>query len=147
MQDVSKGAAIVTTPTGEILAFASRPSFDPNLFTLPDNYKTASESAYKNIYEILLDEEDQPLINRGIQGEYPPGSTFKIVVAAAGLEEKIIDENFEVEDVGILHVGNFSFSNWYYTQYGKTDGAVDVVKGLRRSNDIFFLQTWRISRS
>ncbi len=138
MGNVNKGAAIVSTPTGEILAFVSKPSFDPNLFTLPDSYETASESAYKNIYEILLDGEGQPLINRGIQGEYPPGSTFKIIVAAAGLEEKIINENFEVEDIGILHVGNFSFSNWYYTQYGKTEGLVNVVKALKRSNDIFF---------
>lgn len=138
MQDVNKGAAIVSTPNGEILAFVSKPSFDPNLFTLPDSYETASESAYKNVYEILLDGDSQPLINRGIQGTYPPGSTFKIVVAAAGLENKIIDENFEVEDTGVLTVGQFSFANWYYTQYGRKEGSVNLVKGLARSNDIFF---------
>jgi len=137
MEGVKKGAAIVSKPNGEILALVSKPSFDPNLFTLGDNY-AATQSSYKNIDQILLDEEFQPLINRAIQGTYPPGSTFKIVVAAAGLENKIIDENFTVEDTGVLHVGDFSFSNWYFTQYGGKEGEVDVVKGLKRSNDIFF---------
>src|SRR3989344_1334092 len=93
MGGVKKGASIVSKPNGEVLALVSKPSFDPNLFTMSDIYKTASESSYKNIDQILLDEESQPLINRTIQGTYPPGSTFKIIVAAAGLENKIIDEN------------------------------------------------------
>jgi len=138
MGGVKKGASIVSKPNGEVLALVSKPSFDPNLFTMSDIYKTASESSYKNIDQILLDEESQPLINRTIQGTYPPGSTFKIIVAAAGLENKIIDENFTVEDTGVLRVGDFSFSNWYFTQYGGKEGEVDVVKGLKRSNDIFF---------
>jgi len=137
MKDVKKGAAIVSKPNGEILALVSKPSFDPNLFTLGESY-IATQSSYKNIDQILLDEESQPLINRATQGMYPPGSTFKIVVAAAGLENKIIDEKFTVEDTGVLRVGDFSFSNWYFTQYGKTDGMVNVVKAIKRSNDIFF---------
>ena len=137
MQDVKKGAAIVSSLDGEILAMVSKPSFDPNLFTMGENYK-ASDSSYSSLEEVLLDEENQPLINRAISGVYPPGSTFKLIVAAAGLDKDIIDENFVVEDTGVLKIREFSFANWYFTKYGKTDGLVNVVKGIQRSNDIFF---------
>ncbi|MEX2013195.1 MAG: penicillin-binding transpeptidase domain-containing protein, partial [Candidatus Levyibacteriota bacterium] len=138
MKEVEKGAAIVSTPKGEILALFSAPSFDPNLFTMGGEYETATDSAYRDISSILLDGENQPLLNRSISGTYPPGSTFKLVVAAAGLENNIIDENYRVLDTGVLNLGAFSFSNWYFTQYGGTDGDVDVVEGIKRSNDIFF---------
>lgn len=139
MKDVKRGAAIVSAPNGEILALVSKPSFDPNLFTFGKDYQIASGSGiYNSIDQILTDSENQPLINRTISEVYPPGSTFKLITAAAGLENKIIDENFEITDTGIVWLGNFSFSNWYFTQYGKTDGQVNVVKGLQRSNDIFF---------
>ncbi len=137
-KDIKKGAVIVSTPKGEILALVSKPSFDPNLFTLGEDYKAATDSAYKTLESILLDFENQPLLNRSISGTYPPGSTFKIVVASAALQNNIIDENFEVEDTGVLKIGEFSFANWYYTGYGGKDGFVNVVKGIKRSNDIFF---------
>ncbi len=138
VKDIKRGAVIVTTPVGEVLALISKPSFDPNLFTLGQNYKPASESSSLSLEDILTDGNSQPLLNRAISGVYPPGSTFKLVVAAAGLSSEIIDENFEVEDTGSIHVGDFSFSNWYFTQHGKTDGTVNVVEGIKRSNDIFF---------
>jgi penicillin-binding protein 2 len=103
-----------------------------------EGYPVGVDSAYKSISQILLDQENQPLLNRAISGTYPPGSTFKLVTAAAGLEDKIIHKNFVIEDTGIFSVGSFSFSNWYSTQYGKTDGEVNVVKAIQRSNDIFF---------
>ncbi|MGB9707691.1 MAG: penicillin-binding transpeptidase domain-containing protein, partial [Microgenomates group bacterium] len=81
---------------------------------------------------------DHPLFNRALEGLYPPGSIFKLVVAAAALEEKTIDEKTQIEDTGVLQAGPLKFSNWYFLQYGKTDGMVDVVKGIGRSNDIFF---------
>lgn len=138
MKAVKKGAAIVSTPKGEILSLVSNPSFDPNLFTLGADYRPATDSAYQKVSDVLLDRTNQPLLNRAISGIYPPGSTFKPVVAAAGLENNIIDENYLVSDTGVLNLGSFSFSNWYYSQYGKTEGEVDVVKGIKRSNDIFF---------
>jgi len=138
MKNVRKGAVIVSNPFGAILAILSSPSFDPNLFTMGEGYSADGNSAYKSISQILLDQENQPLLNRAIGGTYPPGSTFKLVTAAAGLEDKIIDKNFVVEDTGIFSVGAFSFSNWYFTQYGKTDGEVNVVRAIQRSNDIFF---------
>ena len=138
IEKVEKGAVVATTPTGEILALVSLPSFDPNLFTQGSDYKAASQSSYLTIDEILTDSKSQPLLNRAITGRYPPGSTFKIVTAAAGLEEGVIDTSYTVEDTGILRVGQFSFANWYFTDYGRTEGRVNVVKGIGRSNDIFF---------
>lgn len=138
MSQVKKGAAIVSKPDGEILALVSRPSFDPNLFTMGINYKAASKSGYTKLSDVLLDSQNQPLLNRAISGTYPPGSTFKIVNASAGLSDHIIDSNFKVNDTGVLKIGNFSFANWYFTDYGRTEGEVDVVKAIQRSNDIFF---------
>ncbi len=137
-KSVKKGAVIVSSPKGEILAMVSKPSFDSNLFTMGPSYLTASDSAYLSLSDVLLDSQNQPLLDRSISGTYPPGSTFKLVVAAAGLENKVIDSAYEVEDTGVLKVGTFSFSNWYYTGYGGKDGFVNVVKGIKRSNDIFF---------
>lgn len=139
MKNVKKGAVIVSNPKGEILAMISKPSFDPNLFTMGKQYVASGE--YKNVSDVLLDSDGQPLINRAIAGVYPPGSTFKIINAAAGLEDKKIDANFQIEDTGRLTIGSFSFANWYFTQYGKTDGMVNVVKALQRSNDIFFYKS------
>ena len=136
MSDVKKGAAIVSTPQGEVLAMVSRPSFDPNLFTLDASYKP--QDAYGSVDAILKDDKGQPLLNRAIGGVYPPGSTFKLVTAAAGLETGVISESYTIEDAGILRVGDFSFANWFFTNYGRTDGVVDVVKAIKRSNDIFF---------
>lgn len=137
MKNVKKGAAVVSTPDGEILALVSKPSYDPNLFTLGASY-TATDSAYKTVESILTDNKNQPLLNRAIGGTYPPASTFKLITAASGLENKIIDSSYTVEDNGVIRIGEYSFSNWYYTQYGGKDGNVDVVKGISRSNDIFF---------
>ncbi|HYK08187.1 MAG TPA: penicillin-binding transpeptidase domain-containing protein [Candidatus Eisenbacteria bacterium] len=137
MKDVKKGAAIVSTPQGEILALFSSPSFDPNLFTMGKTYSPSSGDLYKSVEQIISDAAS-PLLDRAISGTYPPGSTFKLVTAAAGLQNNIIDSSFSIKDTGVLKVGDFSFANWYFTQYGKTDGDVNVVKAIQRSNDIFF---------
>lgn len=138
MKDVIRGAVVVTTPKGEMLSLVSKPSFDPNLFTLDSSYK-ATNTAYPSIEKILLG-ENQPLLNRVISGTYPPGSTYKIVMAAGALESKKIDSSYTVTDNGKITIGPYSYSNWYYTQYGKTEGQVNVVKALTRSNDIFFYE-------
>lgn len=125
-----KGAVVVTKPsTGEILALYSSPSYDVNAFSLG---LSARE------YNALLGDPEQPLFDRAIGGVYPPGSTFKIVTALAALEEGAIGGDTTVEDTGVLTIGPFRFPNWYFIQYGKTEGTVDVVKALKRSNDIFF---------
>jgi penicillin-binding protein 2 len=132
-----KGSVVVSTPDGEILALVSHPSFDPNLFTMDQTY-VATDSAYQSVSAVLLDSNNQPLLNRAIAGTYPPGSTFKLITAVAGLADNTIDEKYTVDDTGIIHVGTFSFANWFYLENGKTDGIVNVVKAIARSNDIFF---------
>lgn len=127
------GAAVAETPkTGEILALASYPSYDDNAFT--DSTRSKEVSSYFN-------DADSPLLDRAISGTYPPGSTFKITTALAGLSSGKINASTQFEDTGVMYLGPYSFANWYFTQYGKKEGPVDVVKALQRSNDIFFYQT------
>jgi len=124
-----KAAIIVTKPkTGEILAGVSSPSFNSQDF---------EDNSSKNIQSYLTD-KNNPLINRVTEATYPPGSIFKLVVATAGLEEKAIDEKTEIEDKGSIKAGAATFGNWYFLQYGKVEGMVNIVKAIRRSNDIFF---------
>lgn len=140
MNAVNKGAVVVSDPnTGGILALVSKPSFDPNLFTHTDSYKTSS--SYHSIQAILSDTKNEPLLNRVISGVYPPGSTFKLITAASALENGAIQPDTKIDDTGILTVNNFSYTNWYYTQYGRTEGLINVVDAIKRSNDIFFYKT------
>lgn len=137
MEKVGRGAVVVSDPrNGGIIALYSSPSFDPNIFTHSDKYKP--EGKYLTIESVLGDQESQPLLNRATSGVYPPGSTFKLVSATAALEEKSITKDTEIDDPGILKVGTFSFGNWYYLQHGRTDGIINVVGAIKRSNDIFF---------
>ncbi len=116
-----KGALIAGDPaTGAILALVSGPGFDPNSV------------------EKYLNDQNSPLFNRAVGGVYPPGSTFKIITAAAALEERKIDGQTQIEDTGVIKIGDYQYTNWYYTQYGRTEGNLNVVGALTRSNDIFF---------
>lgn len=115
-----KGGVVVTTPQGEILALVSSPGFDPERVSQ------------------VLEREDKPLFNRATDGVYPPGSIFKLVTAVAGLETGKINEATAIEDTGEIRVGEFRYGNWYFDQYGKLEGSLDIVRGLGRSNDIFF---------
>lgn len=137
LKGASKAAVIISDPrNGSILTLVSKPTFDPNLFTHGATYK--GEGQYQTLTSLLTDLDNQPFLNRVISGLYPPGSTYKLVTAIAALESEGITRNTEIVDTGILKVGAFSFGNWYFLQYGKTDGVVDVVKAIKRSNDIFF---------
>jgi len=115
------GAVVATDPqNGQVLVLVSSPSFDP-----------------KNITP-MLDNPEKPFFNRAISGAYPPGSTFKIVVSTAGLEEGKINGETTWNDIGEIRVGDYVYRNWYFTQYGRTEGEVNVVKALKRSTDTFF---------
>ena len=116
-----KGALVASEPqTGAILTLVSSPGFNPDA--------VGKYLANPNL----------PLFNRAIGGVYPPGSTFKIITAAAGLEERKIDGQSLIEDAGTVRIGDYSYSNWYFTQYGRTEGLLDVIGAIKRSNDIFF---------
>lgn len=115
------GAAVAIDPnSGEVLAMVSRPIYDPN-----------------NI-AASLKQENQPFFNRALSGMYAPGSTFKMVTAVAGLEEGVISQASKFQDTGELVVGEYRFGNWLFDEHGRTEGEVDVVRAISRSNDIFF---------
>ncbi|MFO0703423.1 MAG: penicillin-binding transpeptidase domain-containing protein [Patescibacteria group bacterium] len=125
------GAAIVMeAKSSNILALVSAPSFDPS--------KMGKDSG---VTEKYLKDPKQPLFNRSTLGIYPPGSVFKMVVASAGLQEGKISPSDKVVDTGYRVVGGKKYTNWLYTEYGgRTDGEVDMVKSLKRSNDIYYYE-------
>ncbi len=127
-EPIRKAAVVATDPhTGELLTLLSTPSFDPQDFEDETDEVVA-----------LIKNKDQPLFNRATEASYPPGSIFKIIVAAGALEDKTITTSTLIEDNGFIKAGPSIFHNWYYTEYGRTDGQVDVFKALQRSNDIYF---------
>jgi len=79
-----------------------------------------------------------PMLNRAIGAHYPPGSTFKIVSLVAGLEEGKIDRETIYKDTGQVKIGDFVYNNWYFTQYGRVEGEIDLITALKRSTDTFF---------
>lgn len=132
-----KAAVVATNPqNGEVLTLVSSPSFDPNVFT---DINTNPADTTKQITQIFSDPR-QPLFDRAIAGTYPAGSTFKIITATAGLESGQIDEKFMINDPGILVIGPYRFPNWKYLQDGGTQGEIDVVGAIQKSNDIFFYE-------
>lgn len=129
-------SAIAQNPkTGQILALLSFPSFDPNAFTGGKDETAISQ---------ILNQADSPILNRSISGTYPPGSTFKIVSSLAALASSKITPQTQFIDNGVLYLGSFKFSNWYFNQYGKTEGAVNLTKAIQRSNDIYFYEVGRL---
>jgi penicillin-binding protein 2 len=124
-----KGAVVITDPKGEVMVLASSPSFDPNVFV---NKNKGSEVGK------YLSDANLPLFDRAIGGQYHPGSVFKPLVALAALSEGTIDENYRYKDVGFINVNDYSYTNWYFTQYGSTEGEIGVAKALARSTDTFF---------
>jgi penicillin-binding protein 2 len=120
------GAAVAVDPTtGFILALASSPSFNQNAF---------SSGIASNTWNALISNPYRPLENKAIQGEYPPGSTYKIVTALAGLEEKVIDEGTPFECTGALHFAGRDYRCWKKEGHGR----VDVRRALAESCDVFF---------
>ncbi len=123
------GAAVVLdVHTGEILAFVSTPSFDPNLFV--------DGISLKN-WNTLLYDEKTPLTDKAVSGQYSPGSTFKIVVALAALEAGIITDQTTSFCSGKMQLGNHLFHCWRHTGHGK----LNVVEAIKNSCDIFFYET------
>ncbi|MBI4038875.1 penicillin-binding protein 2 [Candidatus Daviesbacteria bacterium] len=130
------GAAIAMDPTnGQVLALVSLPSFDPNIFT-----QNIDEGAISDI----LTRSDSPILNRVIAGTYPPGSTFKIISSLAALSSGKISPETTFVDNGFIYLGTFKFSNWYFNQYGKVEGSVNLTKAIQRSNDTYFYEVARI---
>ncbi|HYG13717.1 MAG TPA: penicillin-binding protein 2, partial [Methylophilaceae bacterium] len=123
-----RGAMVAINPkNGEVLAFVSQPSFDPNLFV--DGIDSES---WKALNESL----DRPLINRPLRGIYPPGSTFKPFVALAGLEAGKREPPFSISDPGYFTLPGHShrYRDWKPGGHGQ----VDVRRAIAVSCDTFF---------
>lgn len=123
-----RGAVVAIEPaTGGILAMASQPSFDPNLFVTGISFKD---------YAALRDSIDRPLYNRVLRGLYPPGSTIKPMVAAAGLDAGVITRTSRVFDPGYYQLPNYDHKYRNWNRNG--EGWVDLQLAIMRSNDTYF---------
>lgn len=119
------GAVVLDVKNGAVLALVSRPAFDPNRLV---------SGIKKGEWERLRMDRSYPLQNRVIQGRYPPASTFKLVLALAGLEEKIIDEKTSFLCRGGLMFGNRFFRCWRE----KGHGPVSLHRAIVESCDVYF---------
>ncbi|MFP6664068.1 MAG: penicillin-binding protein 2 [Deltaproteobacteria bacterium] len=123
-----EGAIVAIRPaTGEVLTLASAPGFDPNDF---------AGGIATDDWQALIENQLRPLNNRAVQGQYPPGSTFKIVTAAAALEENIITPETEIFCGGAYQFGNRRYRCWQTGGHGK----INLHDALVQSCDVFFYQ-------
>ncbi len=137
LQNFTGSVVIVDVDTGEVLSLVSSPSFDPNVF----QNKYLDEQAAKQRNQIVtqyLTDPKKVFFNRATSGQYPLGSIFKLVVGLAGLETDEIDENTQVDDKGFIEVGDYQYTNWYYTKYGAGEGKIALKRAIARSNDVYF---------
>jgi len=122
------GAIVAMDPrNGEILAMVSRPVFDPNDFAVRISRDTWTK---------LVTDDDHPLLNKAIQAQLAPGSTFKIIMATAGLQEGIAQDMHVVCNGGAVFYGRY-FKCWVTAEH-RTHGAVDISKAIYQSCDVFF---------
>lgn len=121
-----QGAIIAVKPvTGAVLAMVSAPSYDPEIFT--DSKRSGEISA-------LLDEKKYPLLNRGISGTYPPGSIFKLVIAAGALETRKATSETAATCTGILKLGKAAFHCWRENGHGEQK----MIEAIKNSCNVYF---------
>ncbi|HTY08724.1 MAG TPA: penicillin-binding protein 2 [Candidatus Edwardsbacteria bacterium] len=124
------GAVVAIEPgSGRILALVSRPNFDPNIF---------ASGIRADVWNALAGDPDYPLWDRAIRSAYPPGSTFKVVTAAAALEETLATEHTYMPHpcLGKLPIGNRVYKCWLKEGHG----ALDLHQAMVHSCDIYFYQ-------
>jgi penicillin-binding protein 2 len=123
-----RGALVALDPrNGDVLAMVSRPAFDPNGFAAGLDTEAWSQ---------LTDDEARPLQNRALSGQYPPASTYKSIVAAAALEEGVVDPQERVFCPGRFKLGRRTYRCWKREGHG----AVNLHEALVRSCDVYFYQ-------
>jgi penicillin-binding protein 2 len=121
-----RGALVALDPNdGGVLALVSKPDFDPSAF---------SGVTSVEVWNQLNNDPDKVLFNRATMTRYPPGSTFKMLIAAAALQEGIIDEHYRITCGGAFRFGNKVFKDMH------VHGSVNVVEAIQRSCDVFFYQ-------
>jgi len=120
------GAVVALDPrSGEILAMVSHPSYDPNLFTGRLTNKD---------WQDLVNNPLHPLLDRAIQAQLAPGSTFKPIMALAGLQEGVINDDFKVHCSG----GASFYGHWYACWRKHGHGTIGVHQAIQQSCDVFF---------
>lgn len=125
--DANAGAAVaIDVKTGQILALASYPTYDPSEFN-------------KNYNEMLKDPA-KPMFNRALNGTYEPGSTYKPVAAVAALEEGLATTSEKITDRGSYEYLGHSFACWIYRQSGGTHGSINVSQALQHSCNYYFYE-------
>ena len=131
--DSKAGACVVmNVNTGEVLAMASYPDYNP-----ADFIGGISQSAWDG----YVNNEAKPLVNKAVQNSYSPGSTFKMVTAIAGLESGAINLSSRINDTGVYRKYGISMNCWYYTDYHKGHGYVNVSDAIEKSCNYFFYET------
>ena len=124
-----KGALVAIDPkTGEIIAFVSKPTFDPNLFV--DGIDTQTWAA-------LNEDPNKPMLNRPLRGTYPPGSTYKPFMAMAALETGARTPEFTIFDPGYFALGSHRFRDSRPSGHG----TVDLKKSIIVSSDTYYYKT------
>ncbi len=123
----SAAAVIMDIYTGDVLAAVSTPSFNPNDFTTG-----ISQAKYSGLQKDVK----KPLFNKFLQGQYPPGSTFKMVVAIAALEAGVIDEKETVRCTGKTVLGDSTFHCWKEEGHGR----LGMVDSIAQSCDVYFYE-------
>lgn len=127
-----KGCVVMMNPsTGEIVAMASYPTFDPGVFIRKGD---------PSVMTSLFTDPNAPLMNRAISGVYPPASVFKLVIAAAGIEQGKIATDTTYNCSGSMMVGNKQFRCW------STHGRENLIQAMAHSCDIFFYRTGLLLR-
>ncbi|BBB90258.1 MAG TPA: penicillin-binding protein 2 [Methylomusa anaerophila] len=132
MGEPAKGGAVVVLDvrTGGVLAMASNPSFDPNVFAV---------GISNSNWEKIITNPNNPLTNRVIQSTYPPGSVFKIVTASAALNMGLTSREEIFEDKGVYVLNGWSFYGWETTGLGR----LNIVDGIAWSSDPLFYELGR----
>ena len=123
----SAGAIVMDCQSGEILALGSTPTFDPNLFV-----RGISTAAWNG----LNNDRYRPLANKATQGLYPPGSTYKMIVALAALEAGVITPDETVFCPGHMDVGDRRFHCWSRGGHGR----VNLIESISQSCDVYFYE-------
>ncbi len=126
LQGKAGAVAALHPDTGEVLALASSPSFNPNLFVRGIHYEA---------WQKLVNDPRKPLLNRAIQSQYPPGSTFKIVTAIAALQEGVIGQDTNFYCSGSIYFGR-TFRCWKWAGHG----YVNLHDSLVESCDVYFYE-------
>lgn len=124
----NSGALVALEPqNGEVLALVSKPGFDPNQFSSVLEEKT---------WQALVNDPSHPLLNRTIQGVYPPGSIYKLLTAGGALEAKIVDRNTTLYCSGRYIFGNRVFRCWEPEGHGR----VNLIQAIAKSCDVYFYE-------